>query len=131
MGKYLLIKNCFAKIKKFDRITLAYMLYFNMSMMQVFLMNKKDKKMNNLTPFDVKKTLKRGFIYLLIALPFMAVVAVLLTIVKAPYFLILSATVVIGGAVVLLCFLTQAKKDEKKKLEEELNPSKKFDPFKD
>ena len=87
--------------------------------------------MNNLTPFDVKKTLKRGVIYMLIALPFMAIVAVLLTIVKAPYFLILISTVVVGGGAVLICFLIQAKKDEKKRLEQELNPSKKFDPFKD
>ena len=68
---------------------------------------------------------------MLIALPFMAVIAVLLTIVKAPYFLILSATVVMGGAVVLICFLIQAKRDEKKRIQEEINPSKKFDPFKD
>lgn len=87
--------------------------------------------MNNLTPFDIKKTLKRGLIYLLIALPFMAVVAVLLTIVKAPYFLVLIATVVAGGGVVLVCFIIQSKRDEKKKIEQELNPSSKFDPFKD
>ena len=87
--------------------------------------------MNNLTPFDIKKTLKRGFLYLLIALPFMSIVAVLLTIVKAPYVLILIATVVSGGCVVLLCFLIQSKRDEKRKLEQELNPSSKFDPFKD
>ena len=87
--------------------------------------------MNNLTPFDIKKTLKRGLLYLLIALPFMSIVAVLLTIVKAPYVLILIATVVSGGCVVLLCFLIQSKRDEKRKLEQELNPSSKFDPFKD
>ena len=87
--------------------------------------------MNNFTPFDVKKTLKRGLIYMLIALPFMAVIAVLLTIVNAPYFLILIATVVVGGCVVLISFLIQAKRDEKKKINQELNPSKKFDPFKD
>lgn len=87
--------------------------------------------MNNLTPFDIKKTLKRGCIYLLIALPFMAVIAVLLTIVNAPYFLTLIATVVVGGGVVLVCFLIQSRRDEKKKIEQVLNPSNKFDPFKD
>lgn len=87
--------------------------------------------MNNLTPFDIKKTLKRGLVYMLIALPFMAVVAVLLTIVNAPYFLILSATVVTGGGVVLLSFIIHSKREEKKKLEQEQNPSKQFDPFKD
>lgn len=87
--------------------------------------------MNNLSPFDIKKTLKRGLIYMLIALPFMAVIAVLLTIVKAPYFLTLTATVVAGGGVVLLCFLIQSRRDEKRKIEQELNPSNQFDPFKD
>ncbi|MBQ7884990.1 MAG: hypothetical protein IJ318_02715 [Clostridia bacterium] len=85
--------------------------------------------MNNYTPFDFKKTLKRGMIYLLIALPFMLIVGVLLNIANAPYWLSLIATVVVGGAVVLVCFLINAKLAEKKKQEQK--NSGKFDPFKD
>lgn len=85
--------------------------------------------MSNLTPFDIKKTLKRGMIYMLIALPFMLVVGVLLTIVNAPYWLSLMATVVVGGAVILVCFLLNAKLDEKRKQKQQ--ESSKFDPFKD
>ena len=58
---------------------------------------------NNLSPFDVKKTLKKGLIFLLIALPFMSVVAILLTIIKAPQWLTMLATVVTGGIVVFIC----------------------------
>lgn len=87
--------------------------------------------MNNLSQFDVKKTLKQGLIYMLIALPFMAVIGVLLTIINAPYFLTLSATVIVGGCVVFVCFIIHSKREEKRKIEKENNPSNKFDPFKD
>ena len=82
---------------------------------------------NNLTPFDVKKTIKKGLIFLLIALPFMSVVAVLLTIAKAQQWLTMMATVVTGGIVVFICYVVSNSRAEKKKAEKD----NKFDPFKD
>ena len=84
---------------------------------------------NNLSPFDVKKTLKKGLIFLLIALPFMSVVAILLTIIKAPQWLTMLATVVTGGIVVFICYIVSTNRAEKKKANKE--QEKKFDPFKD
>lgn len=84
---------------------------------------------NNLTPFDIKKMIKKGLIYLLIALPFMSVVAVLLTIIKADYWLTMFATIVVGGIVVFICYVISNNREEKKKRENE--DKGKFDPFKD
>ena len=84
---------------------------------------------NNNTPFDYSKTLKRGFIYLLIAAPFMAVLCVVLTIVDCPFWLNLLITVALGGAIVLLCIYIRSKRKEKKDKENKGN--KKFDPFRD
>ncbi|MBE7082546.1 MAG: hypothetical protein E7378_02560 [Clostridiales bacterium] len=84
---------------------------------------------NNNTPFDYTQTLKRGFIYLLIAAPFMAVLCVVLTIVNCPFVLNLIITVALGGAIVLLCMYIRSKKKEKK--DKENQGKKKFDPFRD
>ena len=84
---------------------------------------------NNLTPFDVKQTLKTGFIYLLIAAPFMLVVATLLTIANVAYWLILLATVIVGGFAIFACFIIHSRIKEKRKTQRE--KSDKFDPFKD
>jgi len=84
---------------------------------------------NNLTPFEVKKTLKDGLIYLLIALPFMLLVATLLTIINAAYWLTMLATVVVGGFEVLLCVIIHGKIKEKRK--ENREKDTKFDPFRD
>ena len=84
---------------------------------------------NNLSPFDVKKTLKKGLIFLLIALPFMSVVAILLTIIKSPQWLTMLATVVTGGIVVFICYIVSNNRAEKKNANKE--QEKKFDPFKD
>lgn len=82
------------------------------------------------SPIDVIKTLKTGLIYLLIALPFVAVVAILLTMANSPLWVIMLCNVVTGGAVVLICYLVHNKIKEKRK-EKERNGHKKFDPFKD
>lgn len=82
------------------------------------------------TPYDVKKTLKQGLIYLLIALPFVSVVAVCLTIAKAPVAVIMLCNVVTGGVVVFVTYLIHCKIKEKRK-EKQKNSPKKFDPFKD
>ena len=82
---------------------------------------------NNLTPYDIKKSIKRGFIYLLIALPFMLVVATILTIVKAPQWLTMLSTVVIGGCIVLICAIIYSKLEEKRKKKNE----GKYDSFRD
>ena len=82
---------------------------------------------NNLIPFDVKKTIKKGLIFLLIALPFMSVVAILLTIAKVQQWLTMLATIVTGGIVVFICYIVSNSRAEKKKAEKD----SKFDPFKD
>lgn len=84
----------------------------------------------NQSPYDVKKTLKQGLIYLLIALPFVAVVAVALTIAKVPPLVIMLCNVVTGGFVVLISYLIHCKMKEKKE-QKMKNQPKKFDPFKD
>ena len=89
----------------------------------------RENYMQNYSQIDFKKTIKRGLIYLLIATPFMLVVAVLLTIVKAPYWLTMLSTVVIGGIAVFICYIVNAKLDEKRKKKQQ--NSNKFDPFKD
>lgn len=80
------------------------------------------------TPYDVKQTVKRGVIYLLIAAPFVLIVATVLTIVKAQLWVIMVCNVVVGGAVVLLEILIYGKLKEKKQRQQ---GTKKFDPFKD
>lgn len=85
--------------------------------------------MQNYSQFDFKKTIKRGLIYLLIATPFMLVIAVLLTIINAPYWLTMLATVVVGGLAVFICYIVNGKLDEKRKKKQQ--DSNKFDPFKD
>ena len=84
---------------------------------------------NNLTPYDVKKTVKRGAIYLLIAFPFVLAVATALTIIKAPLWAIMFCNVVVGGGVVLLEMLICKKMEERKKKKRGDNSN--FDPFKD
>ena len=88
--------------------------------------------MNNYygSPLDVKKTLKTCLIYLLIAFPFVAVAAVLLTLTNAPLWAIMLCNVVTGGAVILVTYFIHGKIKEKKKHQQENKP-KKFDPFKD
>ena len=81
------------------------------------------------SPIDVKKTLKIGLIYLAIALPFVAVVAVLLTLAKAPVGVVMLCNVVTGGVVVFVCYIVHNKIKEKRK--EKAKDGKKFDPFKD
>lgn len=82
---------------------------------------------NKFSPYEYKNSIKRGFIYLLIASPFMLAIATVLTIVKAPYWLTMLATIVVGGFIVLICAIVRAKMTEKK----ERNKKDKFDPFKD
>lgn len=82
---------------------------------------------NNLSNYDYKKSIKLGMIYLLIAIPFMLAIAVVLTIVKVPYWLTMLGTIVVGGIVVFVCFVIHGKMVEKRKLKEK----DKFDPFRD
>ena len=82
---------------------------------------------NNMVPYDIKKSIKRGCIYLLIALPFMLIVATVLTIVKAPHWLTMLATIVLGGGVVLICVIINSKLEEKRKRKNE----NKYDSFRD
>lgn len=84
---------------------------------------------NNYSQYDIKKSIKRGCIYLLIALPFMLVIATVLTIIKAPYWLIMLATIVVGGGVVLISLIVNNKLEEKRKNKEK--DADKFDPFRD
>lgn len=82
------------------------------------------------SPIDVKKTLKIGLIYLLIALPFVFVVATVLTIIKAPLWVIMLCNITVGGTAVLVAYIVHNKIKEKRKEKESSGP-KKFDPFKD
>ena len=84
----------------------------------------------NQTPVDVKKTVKKGFIYLLIAFPFVLVVATCLTIINAPLWVILLCNVVTGGIVVFVSMVISNKIKEKKE-KDKSNKPKAFDPFKD
>ena len=84
---------------------------------------------DNMSPYDIKKSIKRGCIYLLIAVPFMLIISVVLTIANAPYWLIMLATIVVGGGVVLLCVMINGKLEEKRKLKQKQDD--KFDPFRD
>lgn len=84
----------------------------------------------NYTPIDIKKTLKQGLIYLLIAFPFILVVAVCLTIIKAPLWAIMVCNVTVGGVVIILSYMIHNKIKEKRKVKEKDQP-KKYDPFKD
>ncbi len=81
----------------------------------------------NMSYYDFKKSVKRGLIYLLIAIPFMLVVSVVLTIVKVPYWLTMLSTIVVGGIVIFVSFVINGKIDEKRKVKE----NDKFDPFRD
>lgn len=85
--------------------------------------------MKNNSPYDLKMSIKRGWIYLLIALPFMLIVATLLTIIDAPYWLILLATVVVGGGTVLVCAIINSKLAEKRK--QKMKNDDTYDPFRD
>ena len=84
---------------------------------------------NAFTPFDIQKALKKGLLYLLIASPFMLVLAVILTIANAPFWLNLLSIVIVGGGVVLVCYAVSLKRADKKKQKSEKDG--KFDPFKD
>lgn len=84
---------------------------------------------NNMSPFDFKKSIKRGLIYLLCAIPAMLVVSVVFTIINTPYWLTLLTTVVAGGIAVFICYVIGNKLDEKRK--EKMKEDKSYDPFKD
>lgn len=84
----------------------------------------------NQTPVDVRKTVKRGFKYLLIAFPFVLVCAVFLSIINAPLWAILLCNVVVGGLVVVIEIFISNKINERKEKAKEGKP-KEFDPFKD
>lgn len=87
--------------------------------------------MNNLnqTPYDVKKTVKTGFLYLLIAFPFVLFVATVLTIVKAPLAVIMLCNIVTAGGVVFLEYVVHNKIKEKRNQNKDSKSD--FDPFKD
>lgn len=84
----------------------------------------------NHSPNEIKGLLKQGLIYLLIALPFVAVVAVGLTIAKVNPLVIMLCNVVVGGIVILVAYIIHSKIKEKR-AEKQKNSPKKFDPFKD
>ena len=84
----------------------------------------------NYTTVDIKNTLKQGLIYLLIAFPFILVVAVCLTIIRAPLWAVMLCNVAVGGVVIILAYIIHSKIKEKRKEKEKAKP-KKFDPFKD
>ena len=84
----------------------------------------------NQSPSDIKKTLKTMLIYLLIALPFICVVAVGLTILKVNPVVIMLCNVVTGGIVVCIAYVVHSKIKSKKE-QENFGKPKKFDPFKD
>ena len=82
---------------------------------------------NNLSSFDMKKTLKTGAIYLLIAFPFVLIVSTILTIVNIPHWLNMLISVVVGAVVVFICYIVHNKIKQKRKE----NSENEFDPFKD
>ncbi len=84
----------------------------------------------NQTPYDIKQTLKKGLLYLLIAFPFVIAVGVAITIAKASLFVTLLCEVVTGGFVVLVSWIIHNKITENKEKKQKQEP-KKFDPFKD
>ena len=81
----------------------------------------------NQTPYDVKQMLKIGLIYLLIAFPFILVVATVLKILNAPLWLIMVCNVAVGGAVILVEYAIHSKIKQKKQEDKKSN----FDPFRD
>lgn len=83
--------------------------------------------MDKINPQNYKQSIVRGLVYLLIALPFMSVVCVLMTILNVPYTLTMFATVVVGGIVVFLSMVIYGKIRQKREREKQ----DKFDPFKD
>ena len=84
----------------------------------------------NQTPVDVKRTVKKGFIYLLVAFPFVLICSVFLTIINAPVWATILCNVVVGGIVVVIeIFISNKIKERKEK--ENFGKPKQFDPFKD
>lgn len=83
--------------------------------------------MNNNSVYDAKLLVKRAFILLLIAFPFMLVVATLLTILNVPTWAIFVCTILVGIAVFLLEYAIYLKRKEKQEKKRTSN----FDPFKD
>ena len=84
----------------------------------------------NQTPVDVKKTVKKGAIYLLVAFPFVLACAVGLNIIGAPLWATLLCNVVVGGIVVFIEIIISNKIKEKRE-KDKINKPKEFDPFKD
>ena len=84
----------------------------------------------NQTPVDIKKTVKKGCILLLVAFPFVLACAVCLKIIGAPVWAILLCNVVVGGIVVFIEIIILNKIKEKREKANENKP-KEFDPFKD
>lgn len=83
----------------------------------------------NMAPYDVKKTVKTGFLYLLIAFPFVLIVATVLTIINAPLWAIMLCNIVTGGGVVFLAYIIHNKIKEKRNKNK--GQGKDFDPFRD
>ena len=79
------------------------------------------------SPYDIKKTVKTGLIYLLIAFPFILIVASVLTIMNAPLAIIMVCNVLVGGAVILLEIVIHNKIKQKRQNKQKSN----FDPFRD
>lgn len=83
--------------------------------------------MKNNSVYDAKLVIKRAFILLLIAFPFMLIVATLLSIANVPTWLIFVCTILSGFAIFLLEYVIYTKHKEKKEKQRTSN----FDPFKD
>ena len=79
------------------------------------------------SPAEIKQTLKRGLIYLLIAFPFILVIATILTIVGSPLWVIMLCNITVGGAVIIVEIVIYNKIKSKKKEQNKSN----YDPFRD
>lgn len=81
----------------------------------------------HLYELDMNLLIKKIGIYLLIAIPFMLVIAVILNIVKSPFWLNVIITFLVAVITELICFVIYFKKRDKLQSQ----PKDKYDPFKD
>lgn len=79
------------------------------------------------SPYDIKKTVKTGLVYLLIAFPFVLIVATVLAVVDAPLAIIMICNILVGGVVILLEIIIHNKIKQKRQNQQKSN----FDPFRD
>lgn len=81
--------------------------------------------------FEYKKTLKKGFLFIILSLPFMAIVSFLLSyFFNVPLWLNIFVNVLLGMILCFVFYLISVKIENRKK-KKELTDGKPFDPFAD